>query len=374
MRNKGKGESGEGSIQGSAGGEARAQRLTPEERKAQASLAATKRWAKMREAPQGTPKATHSGTLEIGDKSFACAVLSDGRRVLSETKFMEGMGIYRSGALSTRRAASEHGAHLPLHMAFKNLIPFIDSDLSEVLNNPVIYITEKGSNVGHGIPADVIPKICEVWLKARDAGVLGSTQFKIAATAEALVRALAQVGIVAMIDEATGFQVERERGELQKLLALYLSEEKLKWAKMFPDEFYKQLFRLRGWSYVPNSTARPGYVGKLTDMLVYEKLPPGIIDKLREKNPIDPTLKRRKHRHFQFLSEDIGQPDLRDHLLQLIAIMRVSKDWEMFKTLFDLGFPANRITVETSNQLDERLDEDLLPSTPSPSGQPPLFQ
>jgi hypothetical protein len=283
------------------------------------------------------------------------------------------MGIYRSGALSTRRQSQTEGAQLPLHMAFKNLIPFIDSDLSNVLSKPLIYLPEKASRVAHGIPADTIPKICEVWLQARDAGVLGATQVRIAATADSLIRALAQVGIVALIDEATGFQSERNRDELQKLLSVYLADEKLKWAKMFPDEFYKQLFRLRGWNYIPNNTARPGYVGKLTDMLVYEKLPPGVLEKLREKNPVEPGMKRRRHRHFQFLSSDIGQPDLRDHLLQLIAIMRVSQDWEMFKTLFDKGFPANRITVETSNKLDERLEETEIPTAPSSTGQPPLF-
>jgi len=122
-------------------------------------------------------------------------------------------------------------------------------------------------------------------------------------------------------------------------LAVYLAEEKLKWAKMFPDEFYRQIYKLKGWQYPKGSTRRTPLVGKITNELVYERLPQGVLNELKKRNPMQPKTNRRKWKHHQFLSEDIGQPDLRDHLLQLIAVMRASANWNTFKRLFVRAFP-----------------------------------
>ena len=182
--------------------------------------------------------------------------------------------------------------------------------------------------------------LCEVYLSARDANSLTKSQLPLAIVSEMLVRSLSRIGIIALVDEATGYQEERERDAIQKLLAIYLSEERLKWAKMFPDEFYKQLFRLRGWTYRPLSVRRPQIVGKLTNQLVYEKLPPHVLDELKRLNPVkNKKTGRRGAAHFQHLSADIGQQDLRDHLLQLIAIMRISSNWSSFQRNFARAFP-----------------------------------
>jgi hypothetical protein len=254
---------------------------------------------------------------------------------------MKGMGMYRSGALSTRRKDSPEGAQIPLYLAYKNLKPFISDDLLSDLSGALEFLPVRGKRPIKGLKADVIPKLCDVWLDARDAGILKGTQLRVAQQADMLVRALAKVGIIALVDEATGYQETRDKDELQKFLALYLSEERLKWAKMFPDEYYRQLFRLQGWIYSPLSVKRPKLVGKLTNRLVYEKLPVHVLDELRRLNPVkNPKTWRREATHFQHLSADIGQPDLRDHLLQLIAIMRASPNWATFRRLFARAFPG----------------------------------
>jgi hypothetical protein len=288
------------------------------------------------------PKATHEGILKIGEIEFPCYVLDDGTRALSGTGFMKGMGMYRSGALSTRRKDSPEGAQIPLYLAYKNLKPFISEDLLSDLSGALEFLPVRGKRPIRGLKADVIPTLCDVWLDARDAGILKGTQLRIAQQADMLVRALAKVGIIALVDEATGYQKARDKDELQKFLALYLSEERLKWAKMFPDEYYRQLFRLQGWIYSPLSVKRPKLVGKLTNRLVYEKLPDHVLDELRRLNPVkNQKTWRREATHFQHLSADIGQPDLRDHLLQLIAIMRASPNWGTFKRLFARAFPSS---------------------------------
>jgi hypothetical protein len=158
--------------------------------------------------------------------------------------------------------------------------------------------------------------------------------------ADILIRGLARVGIIALIDEATGYQYDRDRYDLERFLAVYLSEEHLKWAKMFPDEFYRQIYRLKNWQYPGGAGGKTPYIGRLTNELVYEKLPPGVLEELRVRNPVNPIKKRRQWTHHQFLSEDIGQPDLRNHLLQVIVLLRASANWTIFKRLFARAFPS----------------------------------
>ena len=152
------------------GGFARAESLTSEKRSEIAKKAAAARWENA-----DIPVAEYLGEIKFTDSlSFPCAVLSNKTRVLTETDFMSGMGMYRSGALSVRRKDSyDASARMPLYLAFKNLEPFISKHLGDTHLKPLMYRTAKGG-VGHGLPAEMIPKICEVWLDARKAGVLGS--------------------------------------------------------------------------------------------------------------------------------------------------------------------------------------------------------
>src|ERR1035438_1240733 len=154
-------------------------------------------------------KATHTGELKIGDMHFECAVLEDGSRIVSETQFMKQMGMYRSGALSVRRK-DQPGAPTPLSLAYKNLKPFVDLHLSNVHFKPVRYRTIKGNVGSAGLRADILPKVCEVWIDADRAGVLGSRQKVVAAKADILLRGMAHVGIIALVDEATGYQEIRD--------------------------------------------------------------------------------------------------------------------------------------------------------------------
>ncbi|HSS48165.1 MAG TPA: P63C domain-containing protein [Thermoanaerobaculia bacterium] len=214
-----------------------------------------------------------------------------------------------------------------------------------VASTPILYKPLHGGNIAYGIDATLLPQVCDIWLKARDARVLRSTQLGIAAKAEILVRGLARVGIIALVDEATGYQYDRERDDLHKILAAYISEELMPWAQRFPDSFYQELFRLRGWQYKPPALKRPKMAGKLTAQLVYEQLPPGVLGRLREKNPV---LKPgyRRHKHHQFLTEDIGDKHLEKQVISVTTLMRAAPDWKTFKKLFERAFPSRQRSIE----------------------------
>jgi hypothetical protein len=109
---------------------------------------------------------------------------------------------------------------------------------------------------------------------------------------------------------------------------------------MFPDEFYQQLARLRGLHYSEFATKRPAYIGRLTNDIVYERLAPGVLDELKRKTPRDDK-GRRKYKYHQWLTEDIGNPRLREHLWAVIGLMRASSNWRNFESLLNRAFPKH---------------------------------
>lgn len=323
----------------SKGGKARAKSLTKEKRAAIARKAAAARWGESK-----IPVETHSGVLKIGDTEISCAVLRDGTRVLSERGVTKALGGKRGGAHWRRKKKQDGlGAYLPVFISAPNLKPFIDNDLAMALSNPIIYKPSSGYPA-NGVEATLLPKICDVWLKIRDAGELHPGQRHIALAADILMRGLAKVGIIALVDEATGYQEVRDRKALQAILDAFLRKELAAWASRFPNEFYHELFRLRGWDWKSKSGHRPRQAGKDTKNIVYARLAPGILEELERRNPPNED-GYRKSRHHQWLTEDIGHPALAQHLHAVMAFMRVSKDWDQFKRMLDQAFPKRGDTL-----------------------------
>jgi hypothetical protein len=286
---------------------------------------------------------THRGDWIIDRESnliIECYVTSDKRRLLSLKGAGRALELKGAGSTAISRNLKRNWIQPYLSDDLKKWVQRVDEKQLERIEG----FSGKGI-----IPldAELFVDICKAYVNAQRDGLFydkkGNLQPKwikqnyIADKLYMIMSAFAKIGIVALIDEITGYQEDRDRDELYRLLAVYLSEERLQWAKMFPDTFYRHLYRLKGWQY-PTGTKRTPMVGKLTNQLVYEKLPEGVLRELRNRNPVVHETKRRRWKHFQFLSEDIGQPDLRDHLLQLIAIMKASANWSIFQRLFRRAF------------------------------------
>lgn len=194
----------------------------------------------------------------------------------------------------------------------------------------------------YGYEATILPEICDTVLAAREAGALNYQQKHIAKQCEILVRAFARVGIIALVDEATGYQEIRDREALQAILKQYISEDLLKWVQTFPLDFYKEIFRLKRWAW--NDGKMPGVVGKYTNDLVYSRLAPGVLEELQRINP--PTEKGyRKYRHHQYLTRDVGHPALSRHLYELLGMMRASETWDKFYRTAERVFPRVNTTL-----------------------------
>jgi hypothetical protein len=321
------------------GGRARAEKLTPEQRTDIAKRAAESRWA-----GQGTMlRATHTGELKIGAASIPCAVLEDGTRVLWQQGFLRAIG--RTGRAAASAITNEGSLQLPVFLRADNLKPLITKELIEA-SAPITFkpIVSSRGGISFGYKAELLPQVCNVFLDAEDAKLLRPNQRHIYERSKILVRGLAVVGITALIDEATGYQEVRDRKALEAILDKYLRKELAAWAKRFPNEFYEQIFRLKGWAYKDLSVKRPGVVGRYTTDLVYERLAPGILSELEKLNPKNEK-GNRTHRHHQWLTEDVGHPALAQHIYALLGFMRVSDDWDSFYRMIQRAFPKKNTTL-----------------------------
>ena len=286
-------------------------------------------------------KATHVGEIKIGTISIPCAVLENGTRVLSEHGITNAILGSRSGYSKRRTMASKaDGAPLPIFLAPERLKQFISSDLVNGPLRPLKY--QQNSRMVAGFEAEVLPAVCDVWLQARDAGKLQTQQLEKAKKAETLMRGLAHIGITALVDEATGYQEMRDREALQIILDKYLMAEIAKWAKRFPDEFYKEIFRLRNWTWRGMKVNRPQIVAYYTNDIVWDRLAPGVRDELERLNP-KTEQGTRQARHHQWLTKDIGHPALQKHLDGVIVLMNSvvqgKNGWDEFKRRIQRVFP-----------------------------------
>jgi hypothetical protein len=136
-----------------------------------------------------------------------------------------------------------------------------------------------------------------------------------------------------------GYQEDREKNELRRILEAYISGELLAWAERFPKEFYREMFRLQGWQFDPMSVKRPRMVGKLTKALIYKKLPPGVVEELEKKNPPVYDKGYRKYQHHRYLTPGIGNVHLEKQVASVTTLMKISPSWEVFKRHFDAAFP-----------------------------------
>lgn len=262
-----------------------------------------------------------------------CAVLEDGTRVLTQFGFLQAIG--RSPRPAAGRGSSVE--KIAPFLDLDNLKPFVSSELADS-TKPIVFQTETGGRA-FGYRADILPKVCEVYLTAREAGALLSTQQKFAKACEIIVRGLAHVGIVALVDEATGYQAERAKDALATILEAFIAKELQPWIQTFPTEYYKELFRLRGLDFPTASVKRPQYFGVLTNDIIYKRIAPGVLEELKRVTPRNDD-GRPKAKYFQSLTTNTGYPKLREHIGKVVMLMQLSNDYNEFKVQLDKFLPV----------------------------------
>jgi len=318
------------------GGIARKEKLSPERRSEIARKAANARFGPTAKLP----KATHKGVLKIADLEIACFVLDDGRRVISGRGMTAAIGMKGRG----QGIARIKGLQALKTLENQTVIAAIDNPIQFLGGSPKI------GQPSDGFEATVLQDLCEALLQARDAGSLVTEQeVRYAQFADMLIRSFARVGIVALVDEATGYQDERPREALQKYLEALIAKELAAWAKKFPDEFYENIYKLRGWPWAGMQKNRYSAVAGYTRDLVYERMADGLLKDLEKKSPVNEK-GNRQHRLHQWLSDDLGNPLLAKHLQSLLTLQQLAIangwGWQRFVKMVDQVLPKKGNTLE----------------------------
>jgi hypothetical protein len=215
-------------------------------------------------------------------------------------------------------------------MDAKNLQPFINKDLRALIKK-IQYKDKKGA-VKSGFNALILPEVADLYLTAREQRVISSKQqLDTAYKAEVLSRGLSRVGIIALVDEATGYQYIRDKKELEVVLGAYISDEVAKWQLTFTEDFYEQIFRLWKQSYNKQKQKRPAFFGHLTNRYIYEPIKDGVVlDSIKQQANNDDN----KAKFHQYLTLDIGREHLKRQIIEVTALMSVCDDKIQFDEIF----------------------------------------
>lgn len=284
--------------------------------------------------------------LIIGGIEIPCYVLEDETRVLSQRGVFSSVNATRGGP---RRQAGI-GAEMPRFASQNWLKPYISSDLELALKSPIQFQPPMGPSA-YGYPAMLLVGLCDAIMEAEREGKTTPRQQVIVDRAVILMRGFATVGIIALVDEATGYQEIRARKALVTILEKFIADELQPWTKTFPYEFYKLIYKLRGWDG-PDGHKRTPLIGHLTNDLVYDRLAPGVLAELRRRTPRTPA-GNRAHRFFQWFTPELGHPKLREHLAAVMALMRAAPNWTAFMRALNRAFPKLNETMPLALGDDE---------------------
>lgn len=285
--------------------------------------------------------------LVLGQAEIPCYVLEDGTRVLVQGSMIKALGM-------SRGSAGSGGDRLAGFVSTKALSEFVSKDLLGVITHPIKFKAPNGSTA-YGYEATVLVDICDAVLEARSKGKLNYQQEHVAKACEALVRSFAKVGIIALIDETTGYQQVRDRKALQAFLDKFLQKEARKWIKTFPDEFFESIFKMKGWTWSQASQKKPGVVGHYINNYVYARSGPGLLKKLRELNPVVEKTGRRATTHHSYTTKEYGLPELEQHLRTLIAFAKAAGyNWDNWTRMVERAFPKynDQLTLDFTAEDD----------------------
>lgn len=317
---------------------ARAASLSPEERKQIAIKAALARWKNT--SPDGMPEAVREGKLPIGDVTLDCYHLKDGRRLFHKRALAKALGLKSAGGNTFMKT-----------MGRKGIGSVMPDAMREKIDNPIIFKSLRG-DPGHGYEGIFVIELCEFILDAHRQNVLRPSQAFLALQAEIILRASAKVGIIALIDEATGYIKDKRKEEYRELFKEFIRQECGQYAKEFPEQFFDLIYRLYHLRRSNLKGKHPRFFAHFIRRYVYSPLvnsQGAILEMLDEKNPVVYVNGGRKHKLFQFLSDELGLPALRAHIWQVVGIGNSVRSKESFDRAFNNAFPRSGYQGELFN-------------------------
>jgi hypothetical protein len=250
------------------------------------------------------PVARLPGTIRLGGKELDCYVLDNGDRVIS-----------LSGAV--RALTGTDSGNLGNYTNVDGLKPFLNQDI--VAGGIKPFRIPGNPNPGRGLTAETFLDICNAYVAAFEAKTLKTDRQKgTAISCAVLLSSCAKVGLIALIDEATGHQYERAEDALQVKLRAFIAEELRAWEKTFPDELWGEFGRLTRWRGALHN--RPKWWGKLVIELIYDTLDPDVAEYLKTHKP-PPDV-----RWHQQLTDNYGVRQLVSRCYEIVGMAKDCRD------------------------------------------------
>ena len=277
------------------------------------------------------PTSECEGSIPLSNNKLSCAVLKTGRNVIRVFSMRQTVAAIGGSGGAT------FADGLPSFLRAQNIQEHVNGELRDMMTNTIKYIPKTGGKPAFGIKAEVLPLICDVYITALTEGKLNESQKRIAKRCQELQLAFAKTGIIALVDEATGYQDKRAKDALAKILEKYLALEPNSWTHTFPVDFYREIYRLEGWKWTELENGKkpptPSVVGHYTNNYIYERLAPGVLTELRIKNP------ERAIRHHQWFNSEYGHPKLAAHIEAVVALMKAAKSKDEFIKFLNKAYP-----------------------------------
>jgi len=247
------------------------------------------------------------GTLIIGHWEIPCYVLVDGRRVLGRTG--------AAAVLTDEKGETKGSGPMESLLEAKALKPHLPPGHSA---DPIALTLPEAKNKKiQGILAEAFLGICRAYIHAREEGEL-STPKELAAARQAakFLAVVAEVGLMALIGEATGYQYDRIQDALRLKTMAYTKDGLQKWEKTFPNEMWETFGRLTKWNGASDS--RPPYWEQLVVELVYGYLEKDVVDWLKHNDPRP----RNGSSPHQWLRSQYGLRELTEHIWMLVGMAK----------------------------------------------------
>lgn len=280
-----------------------------------------------------SPFAKYAGSLELGNREVDCYVLDDDRRVISMRA-------------TVRAISGDENGKIADYIGIKALWKYLDA---EEISKSIIEFNIPGTQfIAKGVTAETFLEICSSYVSALAAGEpLTEKQTSTAINCSILLSACAKTGLIALIDEATGYQYLRESDALQVKIRAFISDELRAWEKTFPDELWEEFGRLTGWS--GSLQHRPKYWGKLVLELIYDALDPDVAQYLKDNKPAP----RHGRNYHQWFTEEYGVNRLVTHINQITGIAKTCTTIDELRHKVALYYKKDEVQLAIGDNLPQ---------------------
>jgi hypothetical protein len=317
----------------------------------------------MSEELKNLPKALCTGDDTFNGVKLVAAILDDEDRthLFSESSLAKAFGFKGSATYWEKRKKGT--AVLPSYLSNSALKDYITADLIDKLATAVPYLSTS-KVVSTGIEATALPLICDVFVRAGNDNPDNEALVTAGKRAYAIILAFSQFGVLKWVEQITGYRYTDEDTQIVKSLKEYgVSPTIVEWQREFQSEFYRHIYRLKGWPYNPNTTARPQVIGTYTNQYVYNYLPKDVFAWIKENTPKSKA-GNKTAKYFQSLDDKIGKEKLRNQMVSVTMLLKLSRSWLEFKQYFARSLGQTQIDFKEpdmiipQNKLIERVKKD----------------